>query len=507
MYPANHSDGFLRQLLVLSSQTPMQLHHLLRFASEGVRNSTESDIGAAVLVSPKLVPKPLLVTSSAEGPLAVEQEIASGSEQLGSLIEFALRSGKPTYLSDHRQAPQPCPLLGDARSSLTAPILEGREVTGFLHVASHKPHHYRDSDLHDLGLAAAQTDRAVQRLLFRERVAQVRGSINIVGVSGPFLELERRLKLMSSCDAPVLVAGERGTGKELAALAIHFWSQRRDKPFVPVLASGLAEGLLADELFGHEPHAFTGARTSRRGKFQAAARGTLFLDEIGDLPAEVQSALLRVIQWGEVQTLGKDLPERVDVRVIAATNKDLGQLVAEGRFRHDLYDRLRVLELEVPPLRTRREDIRLLTEHFLRRLCTEIRQDTCRYTAGGCPACRAMAQPDCATDRFFEALQRYDWPGNIRELENLILRLLTMMPDQIFDVKHLPGEIVNGKKRKATPDCDDEDLTLAAANRRHIEKVLSLVDNNQTRAARILGIPRTTLQAKLSRLGISPTVE
>lgn len=503
MGPADASRKFLHQLLALSSRASIRLDRLLRFALEEAGGATASDAGRAMLVSSGAVPKPVLVAASFGAAMAVNPEISKSWPENGSCAAFVLQSGRSLCVDDHLKADVHVPLIAKSRSSLTVPILEGREVLGVLHLASMQPFHYSRVEVDHLAEVAAQTRRAIHRVLFRERVSRIRAPINMLGVSESFLELERRLKLVSACDAPVLIVGERGTGKEIAALAIHFWSKRRQRAFVPVLASGFAEGLLADELFGHERHAFTGARRMRQGKFQAASGGTLFLDEVGDLPADVQSALLRVLQWGEVQTLGRDLPQQVDVRVIAATNKDLAALVAAGRFRPDLYDRLRVLELEVPPLRTRREDIPLLAKHFLRMCCTEIRREMCCETTGGCPACRKMAHPDCATDEFYQVLQGYDWPGNVRELESLIMRLVTMIPDRILDVSHLPGEIASGFDRSVERnDSTKSDWTLAAVNKRHIEKVLSLAGNNQTKAARILGIPRTTLQAKMSRLGI-----
>jgi transcriptional regulator with GAF, ATPase, and Fis domain len=232
------------------------------------------------------------------------------------------------------------------------------------------------------------TSCGVDRLLLREHARKHHHQVDFIGRSEQFVEFERTLKQVAwHAKSPVLIRGERGTGKECAAYAIHYFSNRRHRPFVPVLASALTESLLADELFGHARNSFTGAAEARKGKFLSAEGGTVFLDEVGDLPLSLQVALLRVMERGEIQPVGRDLPLTVDCRVVMATNRELTKLVAEGRFREDLYDRLNVMELEVPQLRIRRIDIPLLAKYFLRRQCRETGRMRLSGRVGVCHSC------------------------------------------------------------------------------------------------------------------------
>jgi DNA-binding NtrC family response regulator len=343
---------------------------------------------------------------------------------------------------------------------------------------------------------------AIGRIVLREDAARSGTLLDIVGVSPAFRKLEEQIRRAAAhSTGPVLITGERGSGKELASRAIHSWGTRRGKPFIPVLASALTESLFADELFGHVKHAFTGANQSRSGKFQAAEGGTLFLDEVGDMPPVIQSSLLRVIERGEVTRVGCDLPLRVDVRVVAATNGNLTELIGQGKFRADLCDRLSVFDIRVPSLRERRSDIPLLVSHFLKKYCEQLGRDFMFAGRNGCAACKSADPASCATSEFYGALEEYDWPGNVRELANLIVRLLATVPDEALDVKHLPEQFRRYQTAK-TPTSLATDLTLDAQTRKHIERVLLMVDYNESRAARILGIPRSTLRSKIKKLDI-----
>jgi transcriptional regulator with GAF, ATPase, and Fis domain len=353
-----------------------------------------------------------------------------------------------------------------------------------------------------LSQAAATLNRLFLKLYWQRQGID----INLVGISRAFLNFESKLwqvALHNNC--PVLIRGERGSGKELAAYAVHYFSERRKKPLVPILAAGLSESLQVDELFGHEKHAFTGAANFRKGKFLAANGGTVFLDEIGDLPQALQVTLLRVIERGEIQPIGRDMPKRVDVRIIAATNKDLTKLVEDRIIRADLYDRLSVVILEVPPLRERREDIPLLANYFLLKQCLEVYR-CASLTEEICRQCHRQQRLAGATSDFWQTLCEYDWPGNVRELENLIILLSTLPDETMLDVLHLPRYILEGLEKKHGRVSNDNQLTelqtLNVVMRKHIEGVLSRTGNNQTEAARILGIARTTLQARMKKLGI-----
>jgi DNA-binding NtrC family response regulator len=276
-------------------------------------------------------------------------------------------------------------------------------------------------------------------------------------------------------DATVLISGESGTGKELVARAIHYGSPRSSAPFVPVNCAGIPEGLVESELFGHVKGAFTSATGNRTGLFVGADGGTIFLDEIGELAPATQAKLLRVLQEREVQIVGADRSRKVDVRVIAATNKDLGAMVARGAFREDLFYRLHVVTIDLPALRERGDDVLLLARHFLARLTAQ----------AGRPV-------PTLTERAIEALRAYAWPGNVRELQNLIQRLIVMTDDNLIDATALPLAM-----RFSVPREQGLHRTLGDIEREHIEAVLATVGGNKTRAAEVLGINRKTLREKL----------
>jgi DNA-binding NtrC family response regulator len=282
--------------------------------------------------------------------------------------------------------------------------------------------------------------------------------------------------------ATVLITGENGTGKELVARAIHYGGPRASAPFVPVNCSAIPEGLIESELFGHVKGAFTGATQTRAGFFQTAEGGTIFLDEISEVSAPLQAKLLRVIQDKEVAMVGSARSRRVDVRILAATNKDLPALVKAGHFREDLFFRLNVLTIVVPPLRERGDDVIRLARHFAVRFATE---------RGG----RALSFSDAA----LRALRDYNWPGNIRELENLVQRLSIMCEEEEIDVPDLPSLM-----RFSAPRDAGLDRTLAQVEAQYIKNVLDSVGGNKTRAAEILGVDRKTLRLKLKTLGILP---
>jgi DNA-binding NtrC family response regulator len=333
--------------------------------------------------------------------------------------------------------------------------------------------------------------RALEERELRRENARLRHELafgNLVGRSPRMQELFASIEKVARAETTVLLAGESGTGKELVARALHFHGARAGKPFVAVNCGALVGSLLESELFGHVRGAFTGADKAKKGLFVAADAGTLFLDEIGELQLDLQPKLLRALQEGEVKPIGGLDTTRVDVRVIAATNRDLGQLVAAGRFREDLYYRLNVIALTVPPLRDRREDVPLLADHFVARAAEKARRP------------RPVLSDDAVA---WLASQR--WPGNVRELKNAIERAVVLGGDVLGAGDFAPRE----PARPATPlpvapaaDYAFATTSLEELEKLHIQRVLDLCDGQKARAAAILGINRTTLWKKLRQYGV-----
>ncbi len=297
----------------------------------------------------------------------------------------------------------------------------------------------------------------------------------LVGESEAMKKVFDAIAKVAPTSATVLISGESGTGKELVARAIHYSSPRASAPFVPVSCGAIPEGLLESELFGYVKGAFTGATETRAGFFQTADGGTIFLDEISATSLSMQVKLLRVLQDREVCLVGSSHPRKVDVRILAATNKDLLQLVKNDLFREDLYFRLNVITIDLPALRERGDDILLLTRHFAPTFAKELGKPAPRFS-----------------DQALQVLRNYHWPGNVRELENIIQRLVVMTEGELIDVPDLPSLM-----RFSAPRGMGLHRTLAEVEAEHIRNVLASVDGNRTRAAEILGIDRKTLREKL----------
>ncbi len=299
----------------------------------------------------------------------------------------------------------------------------------------------------------------------------------ILAVSAPMRAVMQLIDRAASCDTPILLVGESGTGKELLARALHRSSPRAPGPFLAVNCSAIPEPLLESELFGHRRGAFTDARADHPGLFQSAQRGTIFLDEIGDMATALQGKLLRVLQEKEVHPLGAPAPVPTDVRVVAATHRDLPALVAEGRFREDLLYRINVIEIRVPPLRERPDDVEPLVRHLLRKHGEKI------------------GKADWAvSDEAMAAIRRHSWPGNVRELENAIERALVLGTSPLVTLDDLPESL----KRDPAPVGHPGGRRLADVERDHIVHTLHEVDGNKAAAARVLGLNRKTLYRKLT---------
>ncbi|MGD2246439.1 MAG: sigma-54 dependent transcriptional regulator [Candidatus Aminicenantes bacterium] len=300
----------------------------------------------------------------------------------------------------------------------------------------------------------------------------------LIGESEAMQKIRLAIEKAAQSSATVLITGESGTGKELVARAIHYSSARSSAPFVPINCGGIPENLLESELFGYVKGAFTGATETRAGFFQTAEGGTIFLDEIAETSLSMQVKLLRVLQDKEVFLVGARQSQKVDVRIIAATNKDLLTLVKKDEFREDLYYRLNVITIDIPPLRERVDDIIQLVQSFSARFAREFEKPVPRFS-----------------EKALQVLKNYDWPGNVREMENIIQRLVLMTEGDIIDVPDLPSLMRFSALRGVSPH-----RTLAEAEAEHIQSVLSSVDGNKTHAAKILGITRKTLREKLKRI-------
>ncbi len=312
---------------------------------------------------------------------------------------------------------------------------------------------------------------------------------NIVGASKKMRDIFDVALHVAGRDSTVLLTGESGTGKELLAKAIHQNSLRASKPFITINCGAIPENLIESELFGHRKGSFTGALADHSGKFEAASQGTIFLDEIGELPVNLQVRLLRVIQEREIDKIGYPKPIPVNVRILAATNRDLRTLIEDGQFREDLFYRLSVVTIELPPLRERREDISLLLQHFLRKHCE-------RYQ---------LAIPSL-TDDATDLLSRYPWPGNVRELENAIESLVVLGKSDVIRTEDLPPQIRQAKSRVAAINLKlpDEGIDLEEVEKEILIQALERHEWNQTRAARYLNISRKTLIYRMEKFGLTP---
>jgi len=405
------------------------------------------------------------------------------------------------------------------------PLTTARQRLGTLVFTSKQPSAYDAADMDFLQQVANQVAVAVENALafqdieaamreiaaLKDQLAQEKAYLeeevrtdhnfgDIVGESAALRRVLKQVETVASTDSTVLICGETGTGKELIARALHELSPRKDRTFVKLNCAAIPTGLLESELFGHEKGAFTGAILQKIGRFELAHRGTLFLDEVGDIPQELQPKLLRVLQEQEFERLGNTKTIRVDVRLVAATNRDLAHLVAEGRFRSDLYYRLNVFPLLLPPLRERPDDIPRLVRHFTQRF-----------------ARRMGRRIETIPSAVLEALGRYPWPGNIRELQNIIERAVILshgpsLQVPLGDLQKDEGKGMRDEAKQETPCLPPSSLlstpskTLADAEREHIVGVLretNWVVGGPKGAAARLGMKRSTLLNKMKKLGIA----
>jgi Nif-specific regulatory protein len=391
-----------------------------------------------------------------------------------------------------------------ATSVICAPVRHGREMLGVIHLYSTDASRVLDPDDLEFTLAVADTvavalnnlsrreELAENLMIIRNENVELRERLGvqseIVGRSPQMRQITEEIARAAASKATVLIRGESGAGKELVARAVHYSSPRNKAPFICLNCAALSESLLESELFGHEKGAFTGATERKIGKFEAAHKGTLMLDEIGEMSPSIQAKFLRVLEGHPFERVGGSKPVSVDVRVIAATNRDLEKDAAENRFRRDLFFRLRVLEVIVPALRKRPDDIPVLANHFLEKF----RGETGRKVRGFTP--RAM-----------EKLTRYRWPGNVRELRNVIERAIVLCRGEYIDEDDLllsnlatAGDTMQG----VTPVRTYQPCSLDDMERQHILATLHHTGWNKSRTASILGIERSTLDRKIRRYGL-----
>jgi len=344
----------------------------------------------------------------------------------------------------------------------------------------------------DLDVFRNLVSRAAQTVLLRNQNTTLRKQIderfgleNIVGQSPAIQRVLTMIRQVGPSDIPVLVTGESGTGKELVAQAVHDNSNRAKKPFKPINCAGLSASILESELFGHVRGAFTGADRDRVGVFEYADGGTLFMDEIGDMPIEMQAKLLRVLESGEIVKVGSNESKHVDVRFIAATNHDLNELVESGDFRQDLLYRIRGVEIHLPPLRERREDIPLLVRHYAAHFAERMARDV----------------PEIEDDAML-ALTQFDWPGNVRQLMNVVQNMIIVAQDNRLRAENVPVEIRAGAGGEVANTSSLAGLSLEQIEKQAIRNTLRLTGGNREQAAKLLGIGERTLYRKLKDFGL-----
>jgi Nif-specific regulatory protein len=378
-----------------------------------------------------------------------------------------------------------------ATSLICAPVIHENKVLGLIHLYCTDPHRALDTEDLEFTMAVAKQLGTVTHQLHRQASLsaenqslrqQLRVESELVGVSSTIRDIENQVGRVADTNATVLIRGESGVGKELVARALHFSSPRREGPFVCLNCAAISETLLESELFGHEKGAFTGATEKKIGKFEAADQGTIFLDEIGEMTVATQAKLLRVLEGHPFERVGGGTPIHVDVRVVAATNQPLERALQEGKFRRDLFYRLQVVEIRVPPLRDRKADVTVLANHFLKRFVRETGRKIRDFTPSA-----------------LKKMQDYHWPGNVRELRNVVERAVALGKGPLLDAGDiwLSSLEATGPSPLSSEQPAYEELPLEEIEKRHIFRTLEHTDWNKSQAAAILNIERSTLDRKI----------
>lgn len=501
----HRSPELLRLLLDINNTiiSNLTMEALFRSISEALCRVLACDRASLTLHDPV---RDVLTVYALAGPSPRGRIAPIGSEipRQGSVIGRVLDQKRPYRVHDLEKEPHSAPpeyRLADEgiRSTVVVPLMVKGKAIGTLNVGSRQPDRYTADDTALLQEVAKQIALAVENMRAYEEIARLRALLKqenlylqeeiktqhnfeeFIGQSRAIKRVLKAVERVAPTDATVLILGETGTGKELVARALHNLSLRKNKALVKLNCAALPAGLVESELFGHEKGAFTGALTRKIGRFELADGGTIFLDEIGDLPQELQAKLLRVLQEGEFERVGGSGTIKVDVRVIAATNRELERAMQEGRFREDLFYRLNVFPIKIPPLRERKEDIPLLVRHFAMKHGAKLGK-------------RIKTIPQ----KIMDSLVTYPWPGNVRELENVIER-------SVITSQGLQLELGNWlSKINATPR-NARIPTLEALEREHIVKVLEMTGwrvSGKQGGAEVLGLKPTTLAARMKKLGI-----
>src|SRR5262245_22742790 len=506
-----HERDRVRLLLEVNNAvvSHLSLDELFPAVSACLRKVIQHDGSALVLYDPETRRYRVHVLSFAKNESFIEEGIADSDCRTPA--RMAMISRKPAVLGEQDlkslAAESQCAkywIAEGMKAFCSAPLLFHDRVLGALDIGRRREDTFNPEEVELLGEIAKQIAIAVENAQAYREISELKDRLakenlylgeevrrdhnfgEIIGDNGALRRVLREVETVAPTDSTVLIRGETGTGKELIARALHDLSPRRDRTFVKLNCAAIPTGLLESELFGHEKGAFTGAITQKIGRFELAHQGTLFLDEVGDIPAELQPKLLRALQEQEFERLGSTRTLRVDVRLVAATNRDLAQMVADGRFRSDLYYRLNVFPVVLPPLRERRDDIPRLARHFTQRFARRMG--------------RRIESIPVAT---IEALVHYPWPGNVREMQNVIERAVILSRGLELQI---PLSEFKQQTKAASADLPSPFSTLEEAEREHILRALGEANwilGGPAGAALKLGMKRTTLQSKMRKLGIA----
>ncbi|MCI0455090.1 MAG: sigma 54-interacting transcriptional regulator [Candidatus Dadabacteria bacterium] len=481
----------------------LKLNELLQSISVTIKEKLPFDVTAIILHEPV---RDVLELYAFEASYSSYFITGSQLPKAGTDVGWALDNKKPLIMRDLSKeggfSTDKMLLEEGLRSYIIAPLIIGEKAIGSLNIGSKTPNRFQEADAEFLSLVAKQIALAIDNARAHEEIEKLKNRLEkenvylkeeikteynfeeIIGESTALKKVLRQVEKVAKTDSTVLILGETGTGKELIARAIHNLSARKDRPLIKVNCPAIPLGLIESELFGHEKGAFTGALSRKIGKFELADGCTIFLDEIADLPHEAQAKLLRVLQEKEFERVGGTKTLKADVRVIAATNRNLEVALNEGRFRADLFYRLNVFPIYLPPLRERKQDIPLLTKYFAKKYTSSLGKEIKAINEGN-----------------IQRLKEYSWPGNIRELENIVERAVILSTGDTLEInENLIGSLFDTISHEK-----DNIFSLENIEREHIIKVLNQTGwqiNGEKGAAKILGINPNTLRARLTKLGI-----